>query len=72
MERRGGSVASEDEMRSHYIETYGVFLGFARRFMGGWLLCSAKGQINWSWCYPTDPNGTERDGIEEALKEILQ
>lgn len=36
---------------AHYIETWGVFLGFAVPCMGGWLLCRPRLPLEWGWCY---------------------
>lgn len=37
-------------MKAFYIETCGVFLGFARRLMGGVIFVSAD-RIEWGWSY---------------------
>jgi hypothetical protein len=45
-------------MKSHFIETWGVALGFARQFNNGWLIQPVGGHPTWTWGY---------EGIHEAF-----
>lgn len=39
-------------MKAHFIETYGVHIGWALRAGNGWLLFEPKGTfIEWTWHY---------------------
>ena len=45
-------------MMAFYIEVWGVFLGFARPCLGGWLLIRGSRAPVWTW------------GYEDAMEEL--
>lgn len=52
-------------MKAYYLETWGVFIGWAVPCMGGLLVKTPTGRIGWTWGYQG-----ARQAIEDVENEV--